>query len=72
MLPLLPLLPAQAPDASPDATQDVALVVDHVSVEGCPAGTLVGTREMLTVGIGLGSAAATTDVLLATPLQVSV
>ena len=68
MLPLVAWLPAQAPDA----VHEFALVVDQVSVEGCPAGTLAGARDRLTVGIGLGAAAATTDALLATPLQVRV
>ena len=69
MLPLIPWLPAQAPEA----TQDAASVVDQVSVEGCPAGALAGARERLTVGIGAGGGfVATTDALLATPLQVSV
>jgi hypothetical protein len=60
------------PVQAPDATQVAALVVDHVSVEDCPAGTLVGAREMLTVGIGVTAPVTTTDALLATPLQVSV
>jgi hypothetical protein len=48
------------------------LVVDQVSVEGCPAGTLAGAKDRLTVGIGVGAFATTTDVLLAMPSQVRV
>ena len=68
MLPMIPWLPAQAPEAP----QDAALVVDQVSAEDSPAGTLAGTRDRLTVGIGVGAFATTTDVLLAMPSQVRV
>ena len=72
MLPMMTWLPAQAPEGTLEATQDVALVVDQVSVEGCPTGTLVGASDRLTVGIGVGATVATTDALLATPSQVRV
>lgn len=70
MFPLLPRLPAHAPEAM----QVAASVVDQVSVEGCPARTLGGARDRLTVGNGAGieEATTTTGSLLATPSQVRV
>jgi len=51
--------------------QEAELVVDQVSVAACPTGTLAGVKVMLTVGSEL-TALTTTEVLAATPLQVSV
>ncbi len=68
MLPLVLRLPVQAPEAM----HAVALVVDQVSVDGSPTGTLAGAIAMLTVGCGAGGSAATTEALFATPFQLSV
>ena len=68
MLPLAARVPAQASEAK----QVDASVVDQVSVAGCPAGTLAGARDRLTVGIGVAGAATMTDALFAAPLQVRV
>ena len=65
MLPLVPWLPAQAPEA----TQALALVVDQVSVEVCPVTTVVGASDRLTVGAGVAGAVATTVALLVAPSQ---
>jgi hypothetical protein len=39
-----------APDQSPEAAQEVALVVDHVSVEPLPDATVVGLAASLMTG----------------------
>jgi hypothetical protein len=48
LLPLVDLLPVQPPLA----VHDVALVLFQVSVAACPAVTLVGDAEKVTVGVG--------------------
>jgi len=61
------------------AWQAVAFELDQVSVVDWPTVSAVGlapiltmTGDRLTVGIGVEASAATTDALLATPLQVRV
>ena len=44
---------ALAPDQPPEATQDVALVADQVSVELLPLATVLGLAAKLTVGAGV-------------------
>ncbi len=43
---------ARVPDHAPEAVQDVASVLDHVSVELAQASTTVGSEEIVTVGAG--------------------
>jgi hypothetical protein len=50
-LPLVPLLPLQAPEA----VHEVALLDDHVNVELPPLDTLVGLALSVTATVGLGS-----------------
>jgi hypothetical protein len=44
---------ALAPDQAPEATQDVALVADQVSVELLPLATVLGLAAKLTTGAGV-------------------
>ena len=44
---------ALAPDQAPEATQDVALVADQVSIELLPLATLLGAAAKVTAGAGV-------------------
>lgn len=44
---------ALAPDQAPDATQEVALVADQVSIELLPLATVLGAADRLTAGAGV-------------------
>lgn len=46
-----PLVPRE-PDQAPDAEQEVALEVDHVSVDRLPLATVLGLAARLMVGTG--------------------
>ena len=48
-----PPVAALAPDQAPDATQEVALVADQVSVELLPLATVLGAADKVTVGAGV-------------------
>ena len=53
--PLVVTLPVQSLSLGvAEAAQEVACVLDQVSVVGCPAVTVVGDAEMVTVGTGGG------------------
>jgi hypothetical protein len=70
-VPLVALLPLHPPEA----VQDVALVLDQVSVEEPPAKTVVGLAEIATVGgVGPSATVTVTDWTAEppVPLQVSV
>jgi len=67
---------ALLPDHAPEATQEVALVDDHVSVEDSPLPTEIGFAESDTVGTGGGGGVPDTvtvaDVLALPPAPVQV
>jgi hypothetical protein len=72
-VPLVALLPLQPPDA----VQEVAWVVDQVSVEAAPCATLVGFAPSVTVGedapaVTVTVTPATAGVVPAAPAQVKV
>jgi hypothetical protein len=48
-----PPVAALAPDQAPEATQDVALVADQLSMELPPLATVLGFAAKLTVGAGV-------------------
>ena len=66
---------ALLPDQAPDATHDVALLLDQASVELPPDATIAGLADSVTVGAGGSALTATFAVLEIEPLgpeQVSV
>jgi hypothetical protein len=48
-----PPVGALAPDQAPDATQDVALVADQVSMALLPLATVLGPADKITAGAGV-------------------
>jgi hypothetical protein len=48
-----PPVAALAPDHAPEATQDVALVADQVSMELLPLAIVLGPADKVTVGAGV-------------------
>jgi hypothetical protein len=55
------------PDQAPEAGQDEALVVLHVSVEEFPLDTLVGLAVKVSVGAGVGAVTVTVTEAWAEP-----
>ncbi len=66
-------LTALLPDQAPEAVHEVALVLDHVSVELAPLATVLGLALRLTVGAGgVTDTVADCNALPPAPVQVSV
>lgn len=63
-------LVASVPDQSPEAVQEVALVVDQVKVELAPAETLEGLAFSVTVGGELAAAADSDIAVFASAVRV--
>jgi hypothetical protein len=63
-------LVASVPDHSPEAVQEVALVVDQVNVELAPAETLKGLALSVTVGGELAAAADSDVAVFASAISV--
>jgi len=60
------------PDHAPEAVQDVASVLDQVSVELAPASTTVGLAEITTMGAGGEPTSTVTDSVAVPPAPLQV
>lgn len=67
-------LMALEPDQAPEAEQEVAFVLDQLTVEACPLVTELGLADKVTVGAGVGDVTDTVADWVAlppAPVQVS-